>query len=296
MMNYVLYASMLKAKDIHLDENAVMYTQWLILPASAKIGWRLAQKILKTAKYEVRKAARKVAKECNQIDIMMAGDNKEEILDIYDNMLKDFRKEMEVEEENILECCKDYYNNDILAETLFAYAITKLHRAFVYQSSLSLKKGKSMLNVDGSLKYITILLDSIAELGRALEKKDGITSTVFSKHTEEDKDTEIVGLRDVIGDYSYKLLNDVEMHQRIQTPFAEHQKKMDAEAEKLGNDILEQPISVLEIETDFFERHGITLIKDLYGESGLKDFDWNDDEKKNISAALRNYIIKRVYV
>lgn len=296
MLNYVKHAATKRAEYIHLEEKAILYTQWLILPSSAEIGRRLTQKILKDAKFEIRKAAKKVSKECNQIDIMMAGENKGEVLDIYDDMLTDFRKEMEVQEENILDCCKEHYEDEILAETLFAYVITKVHRAIVYHSSLSLKRGHSMVNIEGCLKYVTILLDGIADLGRALEKKAGIKETIFMKHTEEDKDNMIVGLSDVIGDYTHRLLNDIEMHQHIQTPFMEHQKKVDEDAQKLGEEILEEPISVLECETDFFEKNNIKYIKDLYGDNGLREFECDEKTKKMVIKALRNHVIKRVYV
>lgn len=287
-------------EDLHLEEQAVMYMVWLIVPYSAEIGRQLSMRIRKKVKMEMKKAATDIQRFCNQLDIMMAGENGgTEVLEIYDDMLTAFRKEIKIQEENIIDCAREYYDGkkdrDDLAEIAFCYSVTKCHAAIARFSDERLRRIHSLLTFENTKKNLCQLQNLFAKLGRLYEKKNGIAEedTIFHFYAErDDTELDITGMVDVIRDYYDRLLNDVDMHARIQIPLARFNKTQDDKAKAIGEDIVEMPIDVLGITSDVFTRNNIKIIRDLYCDNGFKALDWSEKEKEKIIAALQEFIKK----
>lgn len=287
-------------EDIRLEETAAMYMIWLIAPASAEIGRRLAWKILKNAKFEIKKAARAVSRHCQSMDKKIAGDNGgTEILEIYDGLLDSYREEMKNEEFNIMACALEHYEGykekEILAEILFAFSITKIHRAIVLYENKKLGRMQSILDISLAEKSLSTLVNLLAKLGYEYEKKCGVREKVYDSELLNDVELAVVGFKDVLTDYYDRLLSDTDMHARIQRPLIEFENNRSVEAEALGNEILSRSIDELCVESPVFERYNMKIIQDLYTEKGLRtDLDWNDEEKEVIVKALQVYIKKEV--
>ena len=287
-------------EDIRLEETAAMYMIWLIAPASAEIGRRLAWKILKNAKFEVKKAAKAVSKHCQAMDRNIAGDNGgTEILEIYDGMLDSYREEMKNEEFNIMACALEHYEGykekEILAEILFAFSVTKIHRAIAMYENKKLGSMCSILDISLAERSLSTLVSLLAKLGYEYEKKCGVKEKVYDAELLEDVELAVVGFKDVLTDYYERLLSDTDMHARIQRPLIEFENNRSVEADAVGKEILATPIDVLEVESPVFGRYDMKTIQDLYTEKGLRtDLDWTDGEKEVIVKALQKYIKKEV--
>lgn len=284
-----------KTEELHLEEQAIMYVLWLIIPYSAEIGRQLSIKIRQKEKMAIKKAATDVQLFCNQLDIMMAGNNGgTEVLEIYDDMLNSYREEIKVQEENIIDCAREAYTGkdaDILAEIAFCYSVTKCHAAIAKFSDERLSRVHSMLTIKNTTDNMQRLQNLFAKLGRLYEKRNGITETIFHFYSEnQETELQIVGMQDVIKDYYDKLLNDVDMHQRIQMSLLEYNKKQDDKANAIGEKMAQEPITVLGITSDVFKRNNIKIIKDLYAENGFAELDWSEKEKEHIVSALQSYI------
>ncbi len=287
-------------EDIRLEETAAMYMIWLIAPSSAEICRRLAWKILKNAKFEVKKAARAVNKHSQSMEKMIAGDNGgTEILEIYDGMLDSYREEMKNEEFNIMACALEHYDGykekEILAEILFAFSITKIHRAIAKYENQKLGSMHSILDISLAERSLTTLVNLLGKLGYEYEKKCGVKEKVYDVEICNDVELAVVGFKDVLTDYYSRLLSDTDMHARIQRPLIEFENNRCVEADAVGKEILATPIDVLEIESPVFERYNMKTIQDLYTEKGLRtDLDWTVGEKEVIVKALQKYIKKEV--
>lgn len=283
-------------KEVRLEEQAAMYMVWLIAPSSAEMGRQMAMKLLKTAKFATKKAARDVNRHCQKMEKMIAGDNGgTEELDIYDGMLDTYRQEMMSEEANIRDCAlehyADYEEKEALAEILFCFSIAKVHCAIAKYENMKLSRMHSLLTIRLAEENLQKLVNLLGKLGYEYEKKNGVKEPIYDAEFKNDMELAVVGMKDALTFYYDKLLQDTDMHARIQRPLIEFEKKRDEKADAVGKEILSIPIETLGIESPVFKRYDMKTIQDLYDEEGMrKDLDWTEDEKSEIVKALQSFV------
>lgn len=305
-MNYIGNAIAAASKnrnvqEVRLEEQAAMYMVWLIAPASAEMGRRMSWKVLETAKYAIKKAARDVSRHCQKMEKSIAGDNGgTDELEIYDGMLDTYRQEMYSEEANIRECALEHYEGyeekETLAEILFCFAITKIHCAIARYENEKLRNMRSLLSIRLAEDNLSKLVNLLGKLGNEYEKKCGVKEPIYNAEFNSDMELAVVGMKDVLVCYYERLLKDTDMHARIQRPLIEFEKKRDEKADAVGREILAMPIEALGVESPVFERYNMTTVQDLYNDEGLrKDLDWSEDEKSVIIKALQKLVKKEVF-